>query len=144
MASIAGLVPKIKGQSDYEWDDEFKPLLRNPSNYSLEDIINKLERNITSWDDEKRGRQRRQVIWILCVLLFHEGWDNRENRERVLDLVNEWDINEAVFYEMKDTAETYKAISQAHVDDWDAKRSEELRHNKADLDTSIKALIELG
>ena len=144
MASIVKLVPKVKGQSDYEWDNTFKPMLRNPGNYSLENIISKLKSNITSWDDEKRDRQRRQCIWILCVLLFHEGWDNPGNRERVLDLVNEWDIDEAVFYEMKDTAETYKVLRQAHVDDWDVKRSEEFKRNKKDLDTSIKNLIELG
>lgn len=144
MASIAGLVPKIKDQSDYTWDNEIKPMLRNPGNYSLEEIISKLENNIYSWNDERRDRERRQVIWILCVLLFHEGWDNPGNRERVLDLVNEWDIDESVFYEMKDTAETYNVIKHAHVDDWDINRSEELKRNKKDLDTSIKNLIELG
>ena len=143
MASIAGLVPKIKGQSDYEWD-EIKPVLRNPKNYTLEDIIDKLESNISSWNDEKRDRQRRQRIWILCLLLFREGWDNSENRQRVLDLVQEWDIDESVFLDMKDTAETYRVLSQAHIDDWDMKRKEEFKRNKNDLDKSIRNLIELG
>lgn len=143
MASIAGLVPKIKGQSDYEWD-EIKPVLRNPEKYNLESIIDKLESNISSWNDEKRDRQRRQCIWILCLLLFREGWDNSENRQRVLDLVQEWDIDESVFLDMKDTAETYRVLSQAHIDDWDMKRKEEFKRNKNDLDKSIRNLIELG
>lgn len=144
MASIVKLVPKVKGQSDYEWDNTFKPMLRNPGNYSLENIISKLKSNITSWDDEKRDRQRRQCIWILCVLLFHEGWDNYSNRQQTLSLVREWGIDEAIFHEMKDTAETYRVLKQAHVDDWDAQRSEEFKRNKKDLDTSIRNLIELG
>ena len=143
MASIAGLVPKIKGQSDYEWD-EIKPVLRTPEKYNLESIIDKLESNISSWNDEKRDRQRRQRIWILCLLLFREGWDNSENRQRVLDLVQEWDIDESVFLDMKDTAETYRVLSQAHIDDWDMKRKEEFKRNKNDLDKSIRNLIELG
>ncbi len=143
MASIAGLVPKIKGQSDYEWD-KIKPVLRNPEKYNLESIIDKLESNISSWNDEKRDRQRRQCIWILCLLLFREGWDNSENRQRVLDLVQEWDIDESVFLDMKDTAETYRVLSQAHIDDWDMKRKEEFKRNKNDLDKSIRNLIELG
>lgn len=134
MASIAGLVPKIKGQSDYEWD-EIKPVLRNPKNYTLEDIIDKLEGSISSqyflsWDDDKRNIRRRQCIWALCLLLFREGWDNSGNRQRVLDLVQEWDIDESVFWEMKDTAETYRMITS--------------EDNKRDLDKSIKDLIELG
>lgn len=149
MASIAGLVPKFKEQSDYEWD-KIKPVLRNPKNYTFEDIVNKLE-DISSgsflsflWDDDERDIRRRQRIWILCLLLFREGWDNSENRQRVLDLVQEWDIDESVFLDMKDTAETYRVLSQAHIDDWDMKRKEEFKRNKNDLDKSIRNLIELG
>lgn len=145
MASIAGLVPKIKGQSDYTWDNEMKPLLRSPDKYSLEELISKLEGNITSWDDERRDMERRQCIWILTLLLFRYGWNTTDNRERVIDLVNEWDIDEAIFYEMKDTAEAYKTLADYQTNAGsDYRISEGLKTSKHDLDESIKNLIELG
>ena len=146
MASIAGLVPKLESQGDYTWDSYFKPVLREPGKYSLSEIISKLESNITWYDEERKQAERRQVIWILALLLFHQGWDTHENRERVLDLVNEWDIDESVFLEMKDTAQTYKSIAdyERNIDDWDVQLKQELANNKKDLSTSIKNLIELG
>lgn len=146
MASIAGLVPKLESQGDYTWNERFKPILREPGKYSLSEIIDKLESNITSYDDERRQSERRQVIWILALLLFHQDMDTQENRDRVLDLVNEWDIDEAVFLEMQDTAQTYKELAnyERNIDSWDVQLKQELANNKKDLNTSIKNLIELG
>lgn len=149
MASIVGLVPKFKNQGDYAWD-QIEAVLRTPEKYSFDDIIDELKNKIFSgifsifWDDNERDKQRRQCIWILCVLLFHEGWDNLQNRKRVLNIMHEWEIDQAIFYEMQDTAETYRVLSQAHVDDWDVERKKEFKRNRSDLDKSINDLIELG
>lgn len=142
MASIERLVPKAKGQGDWTWE-HIKPVLSNPDALSFDSIFRTVTGNVSSYGDD-RDRQRRQAIWIFCVLLFHEGRDNYSDRQRVLGLVHQWDIDEAIFHEMKDIAETYRVLSQAHIDGWDMKRKEEFTRNKNDLDKSIRNLIELG
>lgn len=128
MASILAFVSKAKGQSDYRFD-EIKSVLKNRSNYSIDTLIDKLKDKIDSYGDD-RDIQRRQCLWILCLRLFYEGWDGSSNRQRVLELVHEWDMDEAIFYEMKDSAETYSLNLNSQ--------------DKSDLDASIKTLIDLG
>ena len=139
MASIAELVPNVSGGFNLDEDDPFldidrlmydddyyaiSDIVSKPDSYSFEQIIEKCK------SEAVRDIEHRQAIWILCLILFYDGRDNPDNRERVLDLVNEWKIDEAIFYEMKDTAETYRVITT--------------EDNKQDLDQSIKDLIELG
>ena len=139
MASIAELVPNVSGGFNLDEDDPFldidrlmydddyyaiSDIVSKPDSYSFEQIIEKCK------SEAVRDIEHRQAIWILCLILFYDGRDNPDNRERVLDLVNEWKIDEAIFYEMKDTAETYRVITT--------------EDNKQDLDQSIQDLIELG
>lgn len=126
----------VSGQGSDNWQTVAE-IFQNPERFSsyhdIGRIIEKLDKNMsvsTFWDDLQLAKERRQALWVLVVVLFWSGWDNYENRQRVLNVVRQWEIDEAIFHEMKDTAETYSVITS--------------ENEKRDLDQSIKDLIELG
>ena len=143
-------VSSVSGQSSDNFQT-IREIIQNPERFSnshnIGAIIEKLDKNMSVsclWDEVQRGKERRQALWVIAIVLFVDGWYNSQNRQRVINIMREWKIDDSVFWEMKDTAETYRTLSNAHVDDWDVKRSEEVKRNKNNLDKSIKDLIELG
>ena len=135
--SVSITISRVSGQDSDNWQTA-KDVFQNPDQFSnsrnISAIIEKLENNLSlqCWfDDEQRDKEHRQAIWLLSQILFWDGWDNNpQNRQRVINIVNKWGIDLSVFYEMKDTVETYKAANS--------------EDDKRELDTSIKTLIELG
>ena len=133
--SVSITTSMVSGQSSDNWQT-VKDVIQNPDQFSnsrnIGAIIEKLDRNIQNrcWFDEQRNKERRQAIWLLSQVLFWNGWDNSQNRQRVINIVNQWNIDQAIFYEMKDTVEAYKVITS--------------EKDKKDLDKSIEDLIELG
>lgn len=125
---------RVSGQNSGNWQI-IKEIFQKPGQFSsshdISMIIEKLCGNLRSvYDQVQRDKERRQALWVLVVVLSRNGWDNSENRQKVLNVMRQWEIDEAVFHEMKDTAETYRLITR--------------EDNKQDLDQSIKDLIELG
>ncbi|MBR1657916.1 MAG: hypothetical protein IJ697_05565 [Synergistaceae bacterium] len=133
--SVGITISSVSGQSSDNWQT-VRDVFQNPDQFSnsrnISAIIEKLERNIQNrcWFDEQRDKERRQAMWLLSIVLFVYGWDNSQNRQRVINIAHKWNIDQTVFYEMKDTAETYRVINS--------------EKDKNDLDKSIKDLIELG
>ena len=125
-------VSMVSGQSSESWET-VRAVIQNPeqfsSSHNINEIIERLGRNM-SWDDVQRGKERRQALWVIAIVLFVYGWDNSQNRQRVINTMYEWKIDQAIFYELKDTAEIYGMITNPD--------------NKRDLDKSINDLIELG
>ena len=125
-------VSMVSGQSSESWET-VRAVIQNPdqfsSSHNINEIIERLGRNM-SWDDVQRGKERRQALWVIAIVLFVDGWDNSQNRQRVINTMYEWKIDQAIFYELKDTAEIYGMINNPD--------------NKRDLDKSINDLIELG
>lgn len=125
-------VSSVSGQSSESWET-IREIIQNPeqfnSSHNISGIIERLGKNM-SWDDVQRGKERRQALWVIAVVLFVYGWDNSQNRQRVINIMHEWEIDQAIFYELKDTAEVYGMIKNPD--------------NKRDLDKSINDLIELG
>ena len=132
----------VSGQSSDNWQT-VKDVIQNPDQFSnsrnIGTIIEKLDNNISSRcavnspsrENSQRDKERRQAIWLLSQTLFWNGWDsNPQNRQRVINIVNKWGIDLSVFYEMKDTVETYKVITS--------------EKDANELDKSIVDLIELG
>ena len=128
-------VSKVEGQSDDSW--EFvKSAFVSPEQYELDEIIRNLGINVTWYDDEQKAKEYRQAVFILTTILFWNGWSSSQNISKVLHAVREWKVDEAVFYEMKDTVEAYKSMERH--------KGASYEQDKADLDKSIKDLIELG
>ena len=125
-------VSSVSGQSSESWET-VRAVIQNPdqfsSSHNINEIIERLGRNM-SWDDVQRGKERRQALWVIAIVLFVDGWDNSQNRQRVINTMYEWKIDQAIFYELKDTAEIYGMITNPDY--------------KRDLDKSINDLIELG
>ncbi|MBQ9434046.1 MAG: hypothetical protein IJU26_07510 [Synergistaceae bacterium] len=129
---------RVSGQDSDNWQtvvEIFQKPEQFSSSHDISRIIEKLNENMSKsllcfLDDSQRGKQRRQVLWVLVVVLFGNGWDNSENRQKVLNVMRQWEIDEAIYHEMKDTVETYRVITT--------------EDNKQDLDQSIQDLIELG
>ena len=132
MASIS--ISQVSGQSSYNWQivsQIFQNSLPFSNSRDISRIIEKLDEKLRYiYGQEQLAKERRQALWVLVVVLFGCGWDTPENRQRVLNVIRQWKIDEAIFYEMKDTAETYRVITT--------------EDNKQDLDQSIKDFIELG
>ncbi len=126
-------VSSVSGQSSASWET-VREIIQNPdqfsSSHNINAIIESLSKNMSCWDDEQRGKERRQALWVIAIVLFVYGWDNSQNRQRVINTMYEWKIDQAIFYELKDTAEIYSMITT--------------ESNKSDLDKSINDLIELG
>lgn len=127
-------VPKVNGQSSENWQ-VIKNIIQYPkqfsSNNDISGIIKRLDGTFKFFcNDIQHKKELRQALWVIVVVLFVYGWDTPQNRQQVINIMHEWKIDEAVFYEMKDTAETYRIISS--------------ENDKRDLDRSIKELIELG
>ena len=129
---------RVSGQDSDNWQtvvEIFQKPEQFSSSHDISRIIEKLNENMSKsllcfLDDSQRGKQRRQALWVLVVVLFGNGWDNSENRQKVLNVMRQWEIDEAIYHEMKDTVETYRVITT--------------EDNKQDLDQSIQDLIELG
>ena len=129
---------RVSGQDSDNWQtvvEIFQKPEQFSSSHDISRIIEKLNENMSKsllcfLDDSQRGKQRRQALWVLVVVLFGNGWDNSENRQKVLNVMRQWEIDEAIYHEMKDTVETYRVITS--------------ENNKQELDQSIKDLIELG
>lgn len=127
-------VSRVSNQSSENWQI-IREIIRNPgqfsSNHDISGIIERLGKMLDSVSIIGQLRkERRQAVWVLVIVLFVHGWDTPENRQEVLNIISEWKVDEAIFYEMKDTAETYRVITS--------------QNDKRDLDKSIKDLIEIG
>ena len=127
-------VSSVSGQSSDNWQT-ITQIFQNPllfsSNRDINMIIGKLGEKLRSvYGQVQLAKERRQALWILVVVLFVYGWDDSDNRRKVLNVMRQWEIDEAVFHEMKDTVEAYRVITR--------------EKDKNDLDKSIKDLIELG
>ena len=127
-------VSSVSGQSSDNWQT-ITQIFQNPllfsSNRDINMIIGKLGEKLRSvYGHVQLAKERRQALWILVVVLFVYGWDDSDNRRKVLNVMRQWEIDEAVFHEMKDTVEAYRVITR--------------EKDKNDLDKSIKDLIELG
>ena len=127
-------VSRVSGQSSDNWQT-ITQIFQNPllfsSNRDINMIIGKLGEKLRSvYGQVQLAKERRQALWILVVVLFVYGWDDSDNRRKVLNVMRQWEIDEAVFHEMKDTVEAYRVITR--------------EKDKNDLDKSIKDLIELG
>ena len=134
--SMSITTSRVSGQDSDNWQT-VKDVIQNPEQFSnsrnIGAIIEKLENNLSlrCWfDDEQRDKEHRQAIWLLSQVLFWDGWDNSQNRQRVINILNKWGIDQSVFYEMKDTVEAYKVITS--------------EKDANELDKSIVDLIELG
>ena len=125
-------VSSLTGQSSAGWET-IKAIMHNPdqfsSSHNINGIIESLSRNM-SWDDVQRGKERRQALWVIAIVLFIDGWKSSQNRQRVINIMRQWEIDDSVFWEMQDAAETYRIITS--------------ENDKRDLDKSIEDLIELG
>ena len=127
-------VSRVSGQSSDNWQT-ITQIFQNPllfsSNRDINMIIGKLGEKLRSvYGQVQLAKERRQALWILVVVLFVYGWDDSDNRQKVLNVMRQWEIDEAVFHEMRDTVEAYRVITR--------------EKDKNDLDKSIKDLIELG
>ena len=142
MASIKVWVPRIKSQDDYDWG-KLKNIFQSP-NKDFHVVIKQLEERM-SCNEEKRQVERRQAVWIL-VSQLNDEWISDEKRGALLYQLNQWNIDKSVFYEMKDTFQTYLDLYEQmeRVESWDHDLKAELEKNKHELDASLKALIELG
>lgn len=132
--SVSITVSSVSGQSSDNWQT-IKEVFQNPEQFSssheINMIIGKLGEKLRSVYGQKQlAKERRQALWILVTVLFWSGWDNSQNRQRVINIMRQWEIDESVFWEMKDTVETY---SMVYSED-----------DKSSLDKSIRNLIELG
>ena len=76
---------------------------------------------------------KRAQFWIYCVWLHYYDRDTPENVQLCKDLMEYWELDESVYFEMRDIAEAYKMLD-----------SYPSAGDKKDLDASIEALIELG
>ena len=127
-------VPKVNGQSSENWQI-IKNIVQYPKQFSSDNniggIIKRLDSNLKFFgNDIQHEKELRQALWVIVVVLFVYGWDTPQNRQQVINIMHKWKIDEAIFYEMKDTIETYRIIYS--------------ENDKRDLDKSIKELIELG
>ncbi len=127
-------VSRVSNQSAENWQT-IREIIRSPgqfsSNHDISEIIERLDKMLDSVSVlEQRSKERRQALWVLVIVLFVQGWDTPENRQEVLNIMNEWKVDQVIFYEMKDTAETYRVITS--------------ENDKRDLDKSITDLIEIG
>lgn len=127
-------VSGVSGQGSDNWQtivEIFQKPEQFSSSHDISMIIDKLGGNLRSVYGQKQlAKERKQALWVLVVVLFGNGWDNSENRQKVLNVMRQWEIDEAIYHEMKDTAQTYRVITS--------------EDDKQDLDQSIKDLIELG
>jgi hypothetical protein len=98
------------------------------------------------WDDEAREIAQKKMIWTLTSLLYYYGEYSDKKRDLILSLAGRWGLDESIFYEMKDTAETFAALAgyQNRVESCDEFLKNELDKNKNEIDKSLKELIELG
>lgn len=127
-------VSKVNGQSSDNWQT-IKEIFVNPEQFSnshdINMIIGKLGEKLRSvYGQVQLAKERRQALWVLVTVLFWCGWDNSQNRQKVFNIMRQWEIDDSIFWEMKDTVEIYRMITT--------------ESNKSDLDKSIKDLIELG
>ena len=93
------------------------------------------------WDAHIREGGRRLCFWVFCLLVHFSGRNDEDSKRFVADLMRSWKIDESIYYEMQDIAETYKAIYDNSAGGLSPQHVEEL---KASLKTSIATLIKLG
>jgi hypothetical protein len=93
---------------------------------------------------------RRYLLWELVNLIYYHG-EYTEGKTAIINgLIAAWsDVDESVFLEMKDTAETYAALNSYgdlldQTGHFSRAMNTELEASRADLDKSIEALIALG
>lgn len=135
---------KLKSQSDYTWG-KVKAIWQNPGTI-VTNTIKQLEECMSwMWDKKERQAGHRQAIWVLLVS-YQDKLDSGGNRDMLFQQMETWDIDKSVFYEMKDTFQTYVALDNQmkRVGAWDQQLKAELEKNKRELDASLKTLIELG
>jgi hypothetical protein len=115
-------------------------------NSTARDFIIKDADNDLSWNEEEREIEQRKMLWALTSLLYYYGEYSDEKRDIVRSLAGKWGLDKSIFYEMKDTAETYAALAsyQNRVEDWDGFLKNELNKNKKELERSINEFITLG
>ena len=126
-----------------DWDKNGEEFNRHPDTISgghVYSLVRDRYREEKKYLDRKDPAQCRDIwaykraeFWIFCVWLHYYNRDTPENVQLAKDLMDYWDLDESVYFDMRDIAEAYKMLDPSTAS-----------QDKKDLDKSIEALIELG
>ena len=121
----------------------------NPENISFSDVEWMLNNEIAEnddtycdfWDAHIREGGRRFCLYVFCLLLYFYDRNSDDNVRFVSKLMRSWKIDESIYYEMQEIAETYKAL---YKDSAGGLSPQYVGDLKAALKTSVQTLIKFG
>ena len=124
-------------------------------------------KNEFCFDEMERKTEERTIIWVLMLLLhyyrpqggrilmsFRRVWEivrtlrgYNDRRDQMLsDIMDKWNLDRSIYLEMLDTIETYISLDRHRrmVKWWQRNVKQELEKTREELNSSVKALLELG